>query len=140
MRPYRADIHIHSVLSPCASLDMSPAAIIDRAMKRGLEMIAISDHNSTLNCDLAVMLGKEAGISVIRAAEVTTAEEVHCLALFPDGSSSHSFQLFLDQRMQHIVNDTDKFGYQLVLDREENIIDEVEYFLPAALTASIDVM
>lgn len=138
MRPYKADIHIHSVLSPCASLDMSPATIISRAMARGLELIAVSDHNSTRNCDLAVSLGEEAGISVLRAVEVTTAEEVHCLSLFPDDLTAHHFQEFLETKMQHIVNDTKKFGFQLVLDRDENIIDEVEYFLPAALTASLE--
>jgi len=138
MRPFKADIHIHSVLSPCASLNMSPAAIIQRAIARGIDIIAISDHNSTRNCNLAVSLGKEAGISVIRAAEVTTEEEVHCLSLFPDDASTVLFQEYLEQHMQHIANDTKKFGYQLVLDKEENIIDEVEFFLPAALTASID--
>jgi len=138
MRPYRADIHIHSVLSPCGSLDMSPAAIISTAINKGLEMIAISDHNSTLNCNLAVALGEKCGLSVLRAAEVTTAEEVHCLAIFPDESSTALFQKFLEDKMQHIMNVPEKFGYQIVLDSEENIIDEVEYFLPAALTASID--
>ncbi len=138
MRPIRADIHIHSVLSPCGSLDMSPAAIISKAVENGLEMIAIADHNSTLNCNLAVELGREAGLSVLRGAEVTTAEEVHCLTIFPDDVAAAAFQEFLNEKMQHIKNVPEKFGYQLVLDREENIIDEVEYFLPAALTASID--
>jgi 3',5'-nucleoside bisphosphate phosphatase len=138
MRPYRADLHIHSVLSPCGSLDMSLAAIISKAMEKGLEMIAISDHNSTLNCNLAVTLGKEAGISVLRGAEVTTSEEVHCLAIFPDETSTALFQDFLDEKMQHIKNVPERFGYQIVLDRDENIVREVEYFLPAALTASID--
>src|SRR5512133_794783 len=118
MRPFKADIHIHSVLSPCASLDMSPATIISRAMARGLELIAISDHNSTRNCNLAVSLGEEAGISVLRAVEVTTAEEVHCLSLFPDDITARHFQYFLEIKMQHIVNDTQKFGFQLVLDRD----------------------
>jgi 3',5'-nucleoside bisphosphate phosphatase len=138
MRPIRADIHIHSVLSPCGSLDMSPASIIARAIETGLEMIAISDHNSTLNCNLAVALGNEAGLSVLRGAEVTTAEEVHCLAILPDEKATALFQDFLGEKMQHIKNVPAKFGYQLVLDSDENIIDEVEYFLPAALTASID--
>jgi len=138
MRPVKADIHIHSVLSPCGSLDMSPASIIAKAIEQGLDMIAIADHNSTLNCSLAVTLGREAGISVLRGAEVTTAEEVHCLAILPDEKSASAFQSFLDNRLQHIQNLPEKFGYQLVLDRDENITGEVEYFLPAALTASID--
>ncbi|HMT67533.1 MAG TPA: PHP domain-containing protein, partial [Bacteroidales bacterium] len=68
MRPFRADLHIHSLLSPCGSLEMSPHEIIVRAKSRGLDMIAVSDHNSTLHCELTVTLGREAGLTVLRAA------------------------------------------------------------------------
>ena len=44
---FKADLHIHTVLSPCGDLEMSPTAIVDRALSRGLDMIAISDHNTT---------------------------------------------------------------------------------------------
>ncbi|HNX58188.1 MAG TPA: PHP domain-containing protein, partial [Spirochaetota bacterium] len=46
----RADLHIHSCLSPCGSLDMSPSRIVERAVESGLDVIALTDHNSALNC------------------------------------------------------------------------------------------
>ncbi|TNF42615.1 MAG: hypothetical protein EP313_00665, partial [Bacteroidetes bacterium] len=84
MKRYRADLHIHSLLSPCGSLEMTPREIISRALDRGLDMIAVSDHNSTWHCELTVTLGREAGITVLRAAEVTSSEEVHSLVILPD--------------------------------------------------------
>lgn len=138
MKPYRADLHIHSLLSPCASLDMSPAEIIRHAVARGLDMIAVSDHNTTLHCELAVALGLEAGITVLRAAEVTSAEEVHSLVILPDGEARASFQEWLEQHYTFVPHDPKIFGEQLVIDRDENIIAEISHYLPAALTATLD--
>lgn len=138
MRPFRADLHIHSLLSPCGSLEMSPREIIARAIKRGLDMIAVSDHNSTYHCELAVALGREAGITVLRAAEVTSAEDVHSLVILPDEASTLSFQEWIDSRCAHMPHNPDIFGDQVVIDMDENIIREVDFFLPAALNASID--
>ncbi len=138
MRPFRADLHIHSLLSPCGSLDMSPREIIARAKSRGLDMIAVADHNSTWHCELAVSLGREAGITVLRAAEVTSAEDVHSLVILPDEASTLSFQEWIDSHCAHMPNNPDIFGDQVVIDIDENIIREVSHFLPAALNASID--
>jgi len=138
MKPYRVDLHIHTLLSPCGTLEMSPAVIIDHALKKKLDIIAISDHNSTLNCEVTVSLGQELGINVLRAAEVTSAEEVHCLVLLPTEAAAKVFQDWLDAHSSKFPNHPEIFGYQLVLDSNENIIREIEYFLPTALTASID--
>ena len=43
----RADLHIHTVLSPCGDLEMSPENILHFAQIQGLNMIGITDHNST---------------------------------------------------------------------------------------------
>jgi len=138
MRPYRADLHIHSILSPCAALEMAPAAIISNAKKRGLDMIALSDHNSTLNCEVTVALGREAGISVLRAAEVTSAEEVHSLVILPDENAMLGFQKWLERHSTHAPHDPEIFGYQLVVDVHENIVAEIDHFLTAALDASLE--
>ena len=84
MRVFKADLHLHSVLSPCGSLDMSPTAIVAQAKEVGLDIIAVTDHNSTLHCKLVQELAAEAGIVALLGAEVTTREEVHCLAFFPE--------------------------------------------------------
>jgi PHP family Zn ribbon phosphoesterase len=138
MRPVRADLHIHSLLSPCGSLEMTPREIISRAAAKGLEMIAVSDHNSTLHCELTVSLGKRAGITVLRAAEVTSAEDVHSLVLLPDEEARISFQVWIDRHMAHIPYNPDIFGDQVVIDEDENIILTVNHFLTAALNATLD--
>lgn len=138
MRPFRADLHIHSLLSPCGSLEMSPHEIIARAKSKGLDMIAVADHNSTLHCELTVALGREAGLTVLRAAEVTSAEDVHSLVILPDEASTISFQEWIEKHCAYMPHNPDIFGDQVVIDRDENIIREIDHFLPAALNASID--
>jgi hypothetical protein len=138
MKPFRADLHIHSLLSPCGSLEMSPAAIIRHAAARGLDMIAISDHNTTLQCELAVTLGNEAGITVLRAAEVTSSEEVHSLVILPDMEARESFQAWLEQHYTFAPHDPKIFGDQVVIDRDDHIITEITHYLPAALDATLD--
>ena len=138
MRAFRADLHIHSLLSPCGSLEMTPREIISRAMSKGLDMIAVADHNSTWHCELTVALGVEAGLTVLRAAEVTSAEDVHSLVILPDAATTLSFQEWIDSRCSHMPHNPDIFGDQVVIDREERIVREIDYFLPGALNASID--
>ncbi len=138
MKPFRADLHIHSLLSPCGSLEMSPAVIIRHSAARGLDMIAVSDHNTTLHCELAVTLGCEAGITVLRAAEVTSSEEVHSLVILPDREAMISFQRWLEKHYTFAPHDPKIFGDQVVIDRNENIITEITHYLPAALNATLD--
>lgn len=82
MRKYVADLHIHTCLSPCAELEMTPARIVRRAAELGIDMIAISDHNAAGNLSAAVRAGKRAGVHVIAAMELTSREEAHVLAFF----------------------------------------------------------
>lgn len=135
---FKADLHIHTVLSPCGDLEMSPVKIINTAKAKGLKIIGISDHNSTLNAQTVARLGKEAGIFVLCGAEVTTSEEVHCLCFMPDDRSLKEFQQFVDSRNIFFPNNPDKFGYQLVVDESENIIEEIPGLLINALDCGID--
>ena len=82
MRTFRADLHVHSVLSPCGDLEQSPRRIVQTARRRGLAIVGITDHNASENALPAIRLGEAAGVVVIPGMEVTTAEEVHVLALF----------------------------------------------------------
>ena len=93
---YKADLHIHTVLSPCGDLEMSPTAIVERALSRGLDMIAISDHNTTRQVKVAQKVGKEKGLFVLGGVEVTSQEETHCLCYFKDDAQLDAFQEFLD--------------------------------------------
>lgn len=87
MRRVRADLHIHTSLSPCADEKMTPQAIVQRAMEQGLEMIAICDHNSAGNT-AALQAATGPGLAVIAGMEITTAEEAHVAAWFPDAEAA----------------------------------------------------
>lgn len=138
MKQFRADLHIHTVLSPCADLEMSPATIVRLAKERGLDLIAITDHNTTLHCGLVGELAREQGLSVLYGSEVNTREEVHCLAYFEDLSALDQFQLYLDRHLPRIPYPPEKFGYQALVDREERIVRLIDYYLGVALDQSID--
>jgi len=132
------DFHNHSCLSPCGSLEMSPVKIIEKAREKGLDIIGITDHNSTRHCKLISKLGKTAGIFVLMGAEVTTREEVHCLSFFENDDQLSEFQTYLELHLPPIPNNTEKFGYQVVVDADEHILDEIGFLLISALDQSID--
>ena len=138
MKIYKADLHIHSILSPCGDLEMSPQAIVDKAIQRGLDIIAITDHNALLQAPLVQSLGKKAGLAVWCGAEVTSKEEAHCLALFDNLESQNQFQNYLDENILQLPNNPDKFGYQVVVDENEEIIQEYPWLLISAIDQSID--
>ena len=124
MKCLNADLHIHTCLSPCGDVDMSPRNIIRIAKERNMHIIAITDHNSTRNVKVCIELGERNGIFVIPGCEVNTSEEVHCLCYFPTLQTMDEFQLYLDSRMTSIKNDPDKFGYQVAVDENDVILYE----------------
>jgi 3',5'-nucleoside bisphosphate phosphatase len=138
MNLYRADLHIHTVLSPCGELEMSPANIIKQASEKALDIIGITDHNSTRHCRLIRDLAQSYGIFVLMGAEITTKEEVHCLAFFESDDQLDSFQHYLELHLPNIPNDIERFGYQVVLDRNEDIVHQEEWLLISAIDQSID--
>jgi PHP family Zn ribbon phosphoesterase len=134
MKKFRADLHIHTVLSPCGDLEMSPDVIIAKAKEMQLDIIGITDHNSTRQCGITRQLGALSGIAVLMGAEVTTKEEVHCLAFFENDEQLGNFQAYLDKNLPDIQNDVRRFGYQVVVDADNNII----YTEPRLLISAID--
>lgn len=138
MNTYRADLHIHSVLSPCGDLSMSPVNIVDRASAIGLNIIAITDHNSTLHGPVTKKLAATKRIMVVYGAEVTTKEEVHCLCLFETEEQRKIFQEFLEQNIPDIKNNPAFFGHQVVVNENEEILMEIEPLLVSGLKAGID--
>ncbi|MCK9208038.1 MAG: PHP domain-containing protein [Salinivirgaceae bacterium] len=137
---YRADLHIHTLLSPCGDLEMSPFGIVDEACKKGLDIIGITDHNTTRQAPLIQKLGHERGLYVLCGAEVTTKEEAHCLAFMPSAESLETFQQYLDEHLPDIPNSEGEFGYQVCVDREEQIVFQEERLLISALDQSIEQM
>jgi len=137
MKFLKADMHIHTVLSPCGDLEMSPARIVAEAERKKLDIIGITDHNTTRHCKLISRLATEKGIFVMQGAEVTTKEEVHCLAFFENNDTLEIFQEFLDKNLPEIMNDPAKFGFQVEVDEEEIIIYEEKKLLLNALKKNI---
>lgn len=138
MNIYKADLHIHTFLSPCASLEMSPKNIVQRAMEQNLDIIGITDHNSTLQCEIVIKEALKEGLMVYPGVEVTTKEEIHCLAYFSSLNDLSGFQTHLDGYLPKIKNDSKLFGYQVVVDEDENIVYEEDKLLITALQIGID--
>lgn len=138
MKSFRTDLHIHTVLSPCGDWDMSPVNIVSNAISQGLEIIGITDHNSTKQCKTVWEIGEKMGLTVIPGCEITSREEVHSLAYFSDFEALAVFQEYLDRHLTIIPNNPKVFGYQVVVDEEDNILEEIEHYLGATIEVSIE--
>ena len=133
-----ADLHIHSCLSPCGSLDNSPLNIINEAVKKGIDMVALTDHNSCENLPAFFELAKINNIVAIAGMEITTEEEAHLLAFFPTLETALDFSKTVYKALADIPLDYKRFGDQVIVDKDENIIGEKEKFLGTALPFSVD--
>jgi PHP family Zn ribbon phosphoesterase len=92
LRRLRADLHIHTCLSPCGELTMSPRAVVERARAAGLDIIAVTDHNTTENAAAVIEAAAGTALAVLPGIELTTAEEAHILGLFGTGAGLGPFQ------------------------------------------------
>lgn len=128
----RADFHNHSCLSPCGSLELSPAVLVARAVEAGVGVLALSDHNTARNTPAFEALCRRAGIVALCGVEVTTQEELHCLCLFRDAASAVAFGQRIEDHLLKIPNKPEKWGDQVVVDADENVVDEVPYWLGTA--------
>jgi len=117
---------------------MSPANIITQAKKENLNIIGITDHNTTKHCTLTQRLGAENGIFVLGGAEVTTKEEVHCLTFFDKTESLEEFQEYLEEHLPFVQNNPSFFGHQVVVNEKEEILEEVDSLLIVAINQSIE--
>ena len=95
---------------------------MDAARKRGLDGVALADHNASENCRPFIKLARRAGIVAFPAMELTTAEEVHILALFGNLAELGELQGKVYQRLQPGQNDAEKFGYQVIVDEHDNVL------------------
>lgn len=129
---------MHTVLSPCGSLEMSPRVIVEKALEQGLDIIGITDHNTARQCAEVYRVGNQKGLMVLCGAEVNTKEEVHCLTFFENFEKLEAFQVYLDAHLPSIPNDPERFGHQVWVNAEEEIIGEEERLLISAINQSID--
>jgi hypothetical protein len=123
LRQFKADMHIHTCLSPCSDWDMSPKKIIQRSLNTGLDIIAICDHNTAENCGAVMQEGENQGLQVLPGIEVCSKEEVHILALFDKLDSVLVMQDYVYANLAG-KNQPEVFGYQVVANEDDEVIGE----------------
>ena len=137
LRPFKADLHIHTCLSPCTELDMSPKKILASAKEKGIDILGICDHNSSEN-SLAIMnASKKMNIHIIPGMEVTSLEEVHVLALFDDIANALKLQEHVYRNLPG-ENDEEVFGMQVIVNEKEEVLGFNDKLLIGATTIPLD--
>ena len=121
LKTFRADLHIHSCLSPCGDEEMRPRAVVNQVLAIGLDMIAICDHNSTENTAAFMNVGYERGLTVLPGIEVATKEEIHLLALFDRQEDCIALQELIYQNLPG-ENVEEVFGCQTVVNERDEAI------------------
>jgi len=134
---FKADLHIHTCLSPCADLEMSPRNIVREAKRKGLQVIGICDHNSAENVPALEKTAAREGITVIGGMEVTSKEEVHILALFGSEESLFSLQEIVHENL-HGTNDEELYGQQVIVNEEEEVLGLSNKLLIGATAITIE--
>jgi PHP family Zn ribbon phosphoesterase len=132
LKEYKADLHIHTCLSPCAELEMSPVEIVKTAAEIGLDIIAITDHNSAENTGAVKKAAENTGLTVFAGMEITSSEEAHILALFDNAESIIKLQDTVYKNLMPGENNEKLFGEQIVVNEKDEVLDFNKRLLIAA--------
>ena len=132
------DLHIHSCLSPCGDDDMTPANIVGMAALIGLDVIAVTDHNSCKNCPAVMAAARDYGITVLPGMELCTSEEVHVLCLFDTLQKAMDFDAYVDAHLLAMPNNEEIFGHQYIYGSDDTIIGSYPNLLINATDISFD--
>ncbi len=132
------DLHMHSCLSPCAEDAMTPNNICNMAFIKGLDLIAVTDHNSTKNLPAVAEVANAIGLKMLYGAELETSEEVHVLGLFNKLEKALKFQEWIDAKMPNVKNDEDFFGHQWIMNSQDEKIGDEERLLLVSLSATLE--
>ena len=123
------DLHIHSCLSPCADDDMTPANICGMAHIKGLDAIAVTDHNTARNLPYVKEAADYYGLILLPGMEITTKEEVHLLGYFRDVETAVEVGNIFTSHLPPMKNKPDYFGNQLVMNTDDEVVDVEEHLL-----------
>jgi 3',5'-nucleoside bisphosphate phosphatase len=134
---YRAEFHLHTVLSPCAAVEMIPPLIIEEAKLKNINLIAITDHNSIDNVSAVIEASKGSGITVLSGMELQTREEIHSLCLFDSLDQASQFFNSIKSTFPNIKNKSDYFGEQFVVDATGEFIRSEERLLISSSSISL---
>jgi PHP family Zn ribbon phosphoesterase len=135
---YAFDLHIHSALSPCADKEMTPNNIVNMAVIKGLDIIALTDHNSGANLEAVGRCAEKAGLLFVPGMEVETAEEVHLVCLLPDIANALELGRQVAGALPAVANREDIFGRQLIMDENDIVTGEEKQMLITATRLTAD--
>ncbi len=138
MRQVRADLHLHTVLSPCGELDMGAPDIVARALDLGIDVLAVTDHNTSRNAHAVQKAAEGTGLLVLAGLEVQSAEDIHAVTLFGTPEEALDFEAWLWEGFPRRLNRPDLFGPQILIDHENQIIGEESVLLVQGARHGID--
>lgn len=138
MSLYTCDLHVHSCLSPCADNDNTPNNLAGMATLNHIDIMALTDHNSSKNCPAFFEACRRYGVIPVPGMELTTAEEIHVICLFPTLDDAMVFNELVDARRIRFPNSKEIFGDQLILNGEDELIGEEADFLTNATEISLE--
>mgnify|MGYP000394295527 CR=1 FL=1 len=138
MLKLKADLHLHSVLSPCGDLLMTPGEIVKKAKEEEIEVIALTDHNSAENVEVFKYFAKKNNLEIIPAMEAETKEEIHILCYFPDIKSLLNWQEIIYNNLSDQENDEDFFGPQIKCDYNDDYQSKINTLLAGSVDLSLE--
>lgn len=138
MQEWTIDLHMHTCLSPCGQEEMLPEALIRTAMEKGIDVIAITDHNTCGNVAAFVEKGLEMGLTVVPGMELQTLEEIHLVCLFDRVGQAMDFEKALAPRYTTMKNKPQIMGEQWLVDKEGKRLGQEERFLLDSTNISVD--
>jgi len=137
-RPYLTELHLHTVASPCAELEMLPPLIVERALEIGVELLAVTDHNCAENVQAVIDAAQGTGLQVLPGMEIQTREEAHLVTLFDNMEQAFAWQRVVYDHLATLANDADLFGSQLVVDAKGEFIGFIERLLLTSTDLSVE--
>lgn len=135
---FAVDFHIHSALSPCGDEDMTPSNIVNMALLKGLDIIAVTDHNSCSNLPAVMEVARANGLMVIPGMEVQTKEEVHIVCLFKKIDGAMKFAEIVNNSLPNIKNNEEVFGRQLIFNAADEIMGKEDKLLLSSTVLSVN--
>ncbi len=138
LRDFVAELHVHTVLSPCADVEMIPPLIVQAALRKGIQILAITDHNATANVKSVQKAAKGTGLVVLPGMEMQTQEEVHMLCLFDTLEQLETWQGIINIHLPALENTPEYFGEQFVVDETGDFICREDRLLITSSRLSLD--
>lgn len=138
MKKFRADLHVHTVLSPCAAVEMIPPLIVQTALEKNIDLIAITDHNASANVGAVQKAAAGTPLTVLPGMEVQSREDVHLLTLFDTLETLEAWQREVDRALPDQQNRPEFFGEQFIVDETGDFLRHETRLLLTSLHLSID--